>query len=222
MLQQFFRARGLSYFVMGFGYGEGGIFPEAIIRKYDLHPKWVIVNADQFFGLNESVAASEAVSLGYLGAWKTKFETVSSLAIQRRIHRIFPDFAVSQWDGHPQWIEYRAKGDGTSLPAAWRGTPEAVRPEGGACDSSKPGSGQGSGENQKRTGCARFAIRVDLDSAGLGNTARIWPRHFSFRWSPRRRRGWQRSMAPTWITKALSASLLLPLCTLFGRLWTSR
>ncbi len=128
VLQQFFLARGLSYFILAFGYGEGATFPEAIIRKFDLHPKWVIVNADPFFGTVPSAVASRAMSFGHLEAWKSSFEAVSSLAVQRRIHQIFPDFAPSQYDVHPQWIYYRAKSDGTLRLAAWRGTPGAIAP----------------------------------------------------------------------------------------------
>src|ERR1700730_12863032 len=50
VLHQFFSSRHLSYFILAFGYGEGRDFPEAIIRKFDLHPKWVILNDDPFFG----------------------------------------------------------------------------------------------------------------------------------------------------------------------------
>jgi hypothetical protein len=132
VLRRFFYARGLSYFVLAFGYDEGGIFPEAIIRKFNLHPKWVIVNADPFFGLPPTAVASRAMSFGYLEAWKSRFEAVHSLAVQRFIHRIFPYFGLSQWDAHPQWIYYRSKSDGTLRLAAWRGTPGAIRPNDGA------------------------------------------------------------------------------------------
>jgi hypothetical protein len=132
VLRRFFYSRGLTYFVLAFGYEEGGIFPEAIIRKFNLHPKWVIVNADPFFGLPLTAVSSRAMSFGYLEAWKSRFEAVSSLAVQRSIHRIFPYFALSQWDVHPQWIYYRAKSDGTLRLGAWRGTPGAIVPGNGA------------------------------------------------------------------------------------------
>jgi hypothetical protein len=128
-LRDFFSARNMTYFVLAFGYNEGEIFPEAIIRKFDLHPKWVIVNANPFFGTQASVPATQAMSLGYWEAWKTSFEAVSSLAVQRRIHRIFPYFGLSQWDKNQvQYVAYRSRSDGTVLSVEARGTPEPVRP----------------------------------------------------------------------------------------------
>jgi len=122
-LRRFFSAQGLSYFILAFGYGEGSRFTEAIVRRFDLHPKWVVVNADPFFGKPFTTVASQAVSFGYPGAWKTSFETETSLAIQRRVHRIVPYIALSQWDFYTQWIYYRAKSDGTLRLSAWRGKP---------------------------------------------------------------------------------------------------
>jgi hypothetical protein len=126
ILRQFFSSRSLTYYNLAFGYGEGQAFPEAIIRKFDLHPKWVIVNADPFFGKLASPVASEAISFGYLGAWKSNFEADESLLVQRGIHRIFPYLALSQWDLRAEWIYYRAKRDGTVRVAAWRATPRAM------------------------------------------------------------------------------------------------
>jgi hypothetical protein len=45
----FFRARGMSAYLAGFGFNEAGAFPLALIRKYDLKPKAVVVLADPFF-----------------------------------------------------------------------------------------------------------------------------------------------------------------------------
>jgi hypothetical protein len=126
VLRKFFAARGLSYFLLAFSAEADEVFPEAIIRKFDLHPKLVIVNADAFFGMPPSPAASRAMTFGYLEAWKSRFEAATSLAILSRVHRIFPDLALSQWETHPQWIWYRAKSDGAMLPVAWRGTPKAI------------------------------------------------------------------------------------------------
>jgi hypothetical protein len=45
-----FRELGARFYVMGFGYGELSRFPLAMIRKYDLRPQAIIINADPFFG----------------------------------------------------------------------------------------------------------------------------------------------------------------------------
>ena len=162
VLQQFFRARGLSYFILAFGYGEGSVFPEAIIRKFDLHPKWVIVGADPFFGTPPSAAASRAMSFGYLEAWKSRFEAGSSLAVQRLIYQMFPYVALSQFDVHPQWIDYRAKSDGTLRLAAWRGMPGAISPE----DTARTAPSLDAVEDAK-------AFRTELDARG-GRLVLTW------------------------------------------------
>jgi hypothetical protein len=126
ILQRFFSARGLRYFFLAFGNEADEIFPEQVMRKFDLHPKWVVTDADFFFGLPPSPAAVKAVSFGSLEAWKTRFEAVNSLATQRLIHRVFPYLGFTQWDSHPQWIWYRSKSDGTMWLAASRGVPSFV------------------------------------------------------------------------------------------------
>jgi hypothetical protein len=126
VLHRFFAARHMSYFLLGFAAEADEVFPEAIIRKFDLHPRWVIVSADVFFGMPPSAAATRAMSFGYLEAWKSRFEAASSLAIERQIHRIFPYLALSQWDAHPDWIWYRSKTDGAMWLAAWRGKPDVI------------------------------------------------------------------------------------------------
>ena len=49
ILDAFFEARGLRYYVLGFGFREADRFPLAVIEKFDLKPRMVIVNADGFF-----------------------------------------------------------------------------------------------------------------------------------------------------------------------------
>ena len=50
LLRPFFGARGISYYVMGFGFRESDRLPLALIRKLDLRPRLVVANADGFFG----------------------------------------------------------------------------------------------------------------------------------------------------------------------------
>src|SRR5262249_42639470 len=44
-----FRRLGVPYYLLGFGYGESQLFPLALIKKYGLRPKALIINADPFF-----------------------------------------------------------------------------------------------------------------------------------------------------------------------------
>ncbi len=45
----FFGKRGKRYFLLGFGYGAMSDFPLALVRRYHLQPKALIINADPFF-----------------------------------------------------------------------------------------------------------------------------------------------------------------------------
>lgn len=46
---RFFAARGASYHLLGFGYGESSRFPRALIPRYHPVPRLIIINADPFF-----------------------------------------------------------------------------------------------------------------------------------------------------------------------------
>jgi hypothetical protein len=130
LLSDFFAKRGLSYFVLAFGYGEGSAFPEAIIRKYDLHPKWVIVNADPFFGKPESALASKVMSSGPFDGFKFRLETVAAFEVRNRLHRVLPYVALGQWDDQADWVYYRSRRDGTIALASYKGSPSATIPAG--------------------------------------------------------------------------------------------
>jgi len=126
VLQRFFSARSLRYYFLAFSGEADETFTEQIIHKFSLHPKWVIVDADYFFGRPPSAAASRAMASGSQEAWKIRFETATSLAVQRQIHQVYPYMGLSQWDVHPQWIWYRSKTDGSMSLAAWRGVPGVI------------------------------------------------------------------------------------------------
>jgi hypothetical protein len=120
-LRQYFAARGLRHFVLAFGGEHDEVFAERIIRKFDLHPKWVIVDAAWLFGREPSAAASKAMSSGYWEGWKFRFEAETSFGVQRRIHTVLPYLGLPQWETEPDWIWYRSKSDGAMWLAAARG-----------------------------------------------------------------------------------------------------
>jgi hypothetical protein len=47
--QDFATRHGWRMYRLGFGYSEESAFPQGLIRRYHLHPRMVIVNADPFF-----------------------------------------------------------------------------------------------------------------------------------------------------------------------------
>ena len=46
---EFFRERHLRYYMLAFDEGETSRFAEAVIQRYNLHPKFLVINADPFF-----------------------------------------------------------------------------------------------------------------------------------------------------------------------------
>ncbi len=48
-LQQYFRERSIRYYLLGFGYQDRASFASALVEKYHLEPKAVVIDADPFF-----------------------------------------------------------------------------------------------------------------------------------------------------------------------------
>lgn len=131
-----FRSRyHLRCYVLGFGQGEQDLFPSAIIEKYDLRPRWVIVNADNFFSGTVSSAARHAMRYGWLPAWAVRFEGKASHVVRQTIHRVLPHFACSEAPGQADWVTYRSISDGTWYIAAYKGEAKALPQIEGAAES---------------------------------------------------------------------------------------
>jgi hypothetical protein len=58
-IRDYFRTRGIPFYVMGFSYGESSYFAIALIEKYHLKPKLVVIDADPFFNTGFSDPAKE-------------------------------------------------------------------------------------------------------------------------------------------------------------------
>ena len=65
-VEQFFRERGIRYYVLGFGYGDSSDLIYAIFKKYGLKPKVVITDSDPFFRRYKSVPTEEVLEGGLL------------------------------------------------------------------------------------------------------------------------------------------------------------
>ena len=48
-VKRYFNEHSLPFYLMGFGYGEGGDFARTLIKKYNLKPKVLVIVADPFF-----------------------------------------------------------------------------------------------------------------------------------------------------------------------------
>ena len=123
-LAPYFAEKKMKYYVMGFGYGEGAQFPWAIIKKYNLKPKWVVVATDSDFFPHLSEFSSSVLKSTIFDAYKFKFETVISFWFRRVLHSLEPYFDISP--KQTDWIEFRSSKDGTILVGAYKGEKSTV------------------------------------------------------------------------------------------------
>ena len=127
VLQPYFSARGVSYFALGFGFNEGDAFPLAIIERFNLRPRLVVVNVDGFFGEGLSEWAQEVVRDTPFDARKLRWEAEASHEARRVIHQVVPNwlnlFGRPGFDEGREFIAYRSRVDGTWVVSPW---PEAA------------------------------------------------------------------------------------------------
>ncbi len=117
----------LTYYVLGFGHREADRFPLAIIRKFDLRPRLVVVNVDGFFGGGLSAWAETVHRDTPFAARKLRFEAESAHTWRGVVDRLVPNWP--QHAGLPglglrrAFVAYRSTADGTWDVSPW---PEAT------------------------------------------------------------------------------------------------
>jgi hypothetical protein len=123
VLDAFFETRGLRYYVLGFGFREADRFPLAIIEKFDLHPRYVIVNADGFFNDSESEVATATMRGTAFGAREHQWEAEASHGIRRFLHRLVPNWIDLFGRPGVLWrrevVGYRSRTNGTWQMSPW-------------------------------------------------------------------------------------------------------
>jgi hypothetical protein len=123
MLRPFFAAEGVRHYVMGFGFREADQFPLAIIRKFDLRPKLVVVNADGFFGGGLSAWAEMVMKDTTFAARKFQWEAERAHAARRVVHHVVPNwlglFGQPGLQLRRAFVAYRARFDGTWAVSPW-------------------------------------------------------------------------------------------------------
>jgi hypothetical protein len=132
-IRDYFRARGIRYFVMGFGYGDVSAFGVPAMERSGTSPNLIIVNADPFFV--EPTKLSEAAKEAIEGGPKYFWRLTQKMAFQR-VHRIIcravplcpesePSIFRSAIDGQWSWIgPYVEEREIPVDPASAQGLPE--------------------------------------------------------------------------------------------------
>lgn len=183
VLRPFFAGQGLSYYVMGFGFREADRFPLAILRRFDLRPRLVVVNADGFFGGGLSPWAEQVVRDTPFAARKRQWEAEAAHEARRLTHVIFPHwpsfFGLPGLGTGRTFTAYRSRFDGTWAISPW---PTATAPF-----VPTPLEGAGVGRGEARDGDAFLAelhargarlvlthvpTPVPMPGAGAAETAR--------------------------------------------------
>ena len=90
LLSRFFEERGLRYYMLGFGYGEGNRFAEDLIARHDLRPQLVVANVDRFFTNQYSDFGASVVAETAFGSWKVLLETNAAFVVRHGLHRFLP------------------------------------------------------------------------------------------------------------------------------------
>lgn len=123
VLDAYFTARDLRYYILGFGFREADRFPLAIIEKFDLRPDLVIVNADGFFMNSLSDFARVVMKDTTFGAWKFRQEAEAGHEVRRALHEMVPNW-VDQFGrpGFPwrrELVIYRSRSNGAWQLSPW-------------------------------------------------------------------------------------------------------
>src|SRR5215469_7614876 len=79
--REYFRARGISYFVMGFGYGDVSPFEQPVMERSGASPKVIVINTDPFFV--EPNRLSEPAKEAIEGGPKYLWRLTQKMAFQR-------------------------------------------------------------------------------------------------------------------------------------------
>lgn len=123
VLDAFFESRGLRYYILGFGFRETDRFPLAIIEKFDLRPKLVIVNADGFFQYAYSDFARAVMKSNLIGAWQFAREAETGHEVRRALHQLVPNWVdLLGRPGFPwrrELIIYRSRTNGAWQLSPW-------------------------------------------------------------------------------------------------------
>ena len=123
VLDPFFAQRGLRYYVLGFGFREADRFPLAIIEKFDLRPRVVIVNADGFFENRLSDFARAVMKDTPFGAWKFGLEAEAGHEVRRAVHQLVPNyvdlFGRPGFPSRRELVIYRSRTNGSWQLSPW-------------------------------------------------------------------------------------------------------
>ncbi len=104
---------GVRLFSLAFGHVEKAKFGLALIRKFNLKPKVVVVGGGPFvFQDSYSKVAEKAIGMTRWGAIKHWFEAAGWWNIKRRLHSVLPKIEFFNGRLHARYVHYRSSRTG--------------------------------------------------------------------------------------------------------------
>ena len=112
--ERYFRERGVTYYLLGTGYGEGSEFAEAVMRRARARPKVIVINADPFFSPLKSIPATQAMEWQGKALWwslmKAAFQYLQPVACSLircpdTVQSIFRSRRTGAWDWIGHYVE---------------------------------------------------------------------------------------------------------------------
>ncbi len=155
-----FVALGLSYYALGFGFREADRFPLAIIRRFDLRPRVVVVSADGFFGGGLSAWAETVNRDTPFAARKLRLEAEAAHQVRQSMQAVAPNW-LSLF-GRPGLAQarslniFRSRLDGTWEISPW--------PSGNSAFRAPPAAGPAIGRRER---AAALAFKAEMDDRGI-------------------------------------------------------
>ena len=109
-----FQSWGLSYYLLCFGHDERDRFPREIFERFELSPKWVVVDCGRFFNDRQSAVAQIVSKVGGFYDLKNRFELATAERFRQSIHSLIPPLGqLTQSEFRPPLRIYRSRLDGT-------------------------------------------------------------------------------------------------------------
>jgi hypothetical protein len=81
-VRDFFNSRNIPFFVLGFGYGDESTFSRALLKKWGISPKVLVINADPFFSEKLSPPGGDAIEGKPAFLWRLLIKSLF-----QRVHR---------------------------------------------------------------------------------------------------------------------------------------
>lgn len=132
VLDPAFADLGRRYYLLGFGFREADRFPLAIIEKFDLRPRLVVVNIDGFFENRLSDFARTVMKDSRFGAWKFGVEAETGHEVRRALHLLVPNYVdLLGRPGFPwrrEIVIYRSSANGAWQVSPWEAGTKPVPP----------------------------------------------------------------------------------------------